>query len=455
VRRVGLVWRVLKVRWNGQVFLSKRKTVQKLINYLWLRKSGSKLSVMNYFWHMSRFCHWAKIDPDDILGKTREELEQLVQAYSDEVRKRCAQRGSTAKYANVAMASLKTFCRVNGFSRENNMELRLENYHVPPRLLNRKEYVPELNEACKMAERAGSWRNRAIIYTLYSTGLRNTALRAMIVGDVIKELEAGQKNLLIKVEPEWNGRIPGACKGSVPYYTFTSVQARDAIREMLKRRKEIFGSVTDGEPLFISMGSRRNKKLHLSDRELEEIVKNAAKEAELVDWIHVHPHCLRKVFERVLRSRMKDGGRMDSKDQEFLMGHILPGSQDAYYDWTKINGLRIEYSKLVFTEEDTIESKSLDLYKEMAKLFGINVEDVKRKKETELGRPLTLGEEKEALECTVKIQLAGLSQEIDEQKIIPTKDLQTYLDDDWKFLSLIDPDHVIVKRTQRNSHLNT
>jgi site-specific recombinase XerD len=455
VTHVGLIWRVLKVRWNGQVFLSRCSTVQKLIDYLWLRKSGSKLSVTNYFWHMSRFCHWAKIDPDDILSKTREEMEQLVQAYSDEVRRRCAQRGSTAKYANVAMASLKTFCRVNGFSKENNMELRLENYHVPPRVLNRKEYVPELNEVCKMAERSGSCRNRAIMYTLYSTGLRNTALRAMIVGDIIKELEAGQENLLIKVEPEWNRRIPGACKGSIPYYTFTSVQATDTIKEMLKQRKEIFGSVTDGEPLFISMGSRRSRKLPISGRELQEIVKNAAKEAELVDWIRVHPHCLRKVFERVLRSRMKDGGRMDSKDQEFLMGHVLPGSQDAYYDWTKINGLRIEYSKLVLTEEDTIESKSLDLYKEMAKLFGIDVEGVKRKKEMELGRPLTLREEKEALESTVKIQLAGLSRETDEQKIIPKEDLQSYLNDDWKFLSLIDQDHVIVKRTQRNSHMNS
>jgi integrase len=404
---------------------------------------------------MSRFCHWAKISPDDILGKTREEIEQLVQAYLDEVRKRCTQRGSTARYANIALASLKTFCRVNGFSRENNMELRLQSYHVPPRVRNRAEYVPELNEACKMAERGGSRRNRAIIYTLFSTGLRNSALRAIIVRDIIKELEAGQENLLIKAEPEWNRRIPGACKNNIPYYTFTSVQATQAIKEMLKRRKEIFGSVTDDEPLFISMGSRRSKRVPLSSRELEEIVKNAAKEGELNEWIHVYPHCLRKVFERVLRSPMKDHDRMDSKDQEFLMGHILPGTQDPYYDRSKINRLRSEYSKLVFTEEETPESKNLDVYREMAKLFGIDIDDVKRKKEMQLGRPLTLREEKEELESSVKSQLASLSQETDEQKIIPKEDLQTHLNDGWKFLSLIDQDHVIVKRTQRNSHLNS
>jgi hypothetical protein len=57
----------------------------------------------------------------------------------------------------------------------------------------------------------------------------------------------------------------------------------------------------------------------------------------------VHPHCLRKAFETALR----DNG-LDPKDQEFLMGHILPESQDTYYDKTKISELREKYAKIVF-----------------------------------------------------------------------------------------------------------
>ena len=48
-----------------------------------------------------------------------------------------------------------------------------------------------------------------------------------------------------------------------------------------------------------------------------------------------------------MKSEYEDSGRMDAKDQEFLMGHILPRSHDAYYDKTKIEGIRSEFARLV------------------------------------------------------------------------------------------------------------
>jgi hypothetical protein len=53
-------------------------------------------------------------------------------------------------------------------------------------------------------------------------------------------------------------------------------------------------------------------------------------------------------MKTVLHSELIDGGRMDIKIQEFAMGHILPGSEDAYFDRTKIEMLRAEYEKLSF-----------------------------------------------------------------------------------------------------------
>jgi len=38
-----------------------------------------------------------------------------------------------------------------------------------------------------------------------------------------------------------------------------------------------------------------------------------------------------------------------ARAQEFLFGHILPGSQDVYYDRTKVDFHRNEYSKLDFS----------------------------------------------------------------------------------------------------------
>jgi len=443
--------RLLGVRLKGEPFVSGCTSVQRLIDYLWLRKSGSKVSIVNYCGHVYHFCFWAKTGPDEVLNKGREELEVLVQKYLDEVRSRSMQRGASAKTANTTLACLKTFFRLNGFSRENGLDLRLQCYHQPPRTRNRFQYVPKLGETCLMGERAGSRRNRAIICTLLSTGLRNTASRAIRIKDVIKEIEAGYQNLLIKVEPEWNKRIPGACKNGIPYYTFTSAQATQAIKEMLEERREKCGIIREEEPLFMSEGTRLRKRSPLSDNGEREIMRRAAREARIEDWKHVTPHSLRKVFESVLRSPMKDGDRMDQKDQEFLMGHILPGTQDAYYDWTKINRLREEYSKLVFDEGNSPEVGSLNMYREMAKILGTDPGEVKKKREEELGRQLRLKEEQEVLETHIRSLLSHYHEDRGEQKIIRKEELQSHLDNGWKFLSVLDQQLVIIKKPSVNT----
>jgi hypothetical protein len=48
------------------------------------------------------------------------------------------------------------------------------------------------------------------------------------------------------------------------------------------------------------------------------------------EWRAVSPHALRKSFEEgEKRRRRPDGTMMGVKDQEFLMGHILPGRRTS------------------------------------------------------------------------------------------------------------------------------
>jgi len=44
---------------------------------------------------------------------------------------------------------------------------------------------------------------------------------------------------------------------------------------------------------------------------------------------------------------------MDPATQQFLFGHILPGTQDVYYDKTRIDYHREEYGKLDFSRGRT------------------------------------------------------------------------------------------------------
>jgi len=203
-----------------------------------------------------------------------------------------------------------------------------------------------------MADCACSLRDRAIILTLYSTGLRNSTLRALRIKDVKKELLAGQDNIMIPVYPEMRQVDSAACKGGIPYYTFLCDEGTQALRLYLEDRNERFRGISDDEPLFCTEYNQfpreERKKKTLTSRELQILTKQAARRAGLAKWQLVHPHALRKTYEAVLRSQLIDGSNLDVKTQEFLMGHILPGSQDNYYDSSKIEAMRTLYSNLRF-----------------------------------------------------------------------------------------------------------
>jgi integrase len=270
----------------------------------------------------------------------RYEAEKLVQRYADSL------RDSSPRYSNLAIAILKAFFAVNGFNHSRALEL--ETYHVQCRFRISPEYIPTKLEVYRMADSACSLRDRAIILTLFSTGLRNSTIRGLRYRDVVEELRRGNTNILTPVYPEMKDMVPDACKGKIVYYVFTCEEATQALKLYLQEKEGKYGGIEDSGPLFsseynqIPRNERRNKPLEA--RELRNIVKAAAKRAGITQWEAVHPHCLRKSFETVLHSQLIDGGNLDVKIQEVFMGHILPGSQDPYFDRSKVEYMRMLWS---------------------------------------------------------------------------------------------------------------
>jgi len=128
-------------------------------------------------------------------------------------------------------------------------------------------------------------------------------------------------------------------------------EAAEALRLYIDERKRKYGEIKDSEVLFESgyKGINREERLKkpLTMKELERIVKEAARRAGIKKWKYVTPHCLRKTFQSFLRNQPSEV-RLDIRDQEFLFGHILPGSMDPYFDSGKIEEMREKFSKLVF-----------------------------------------------------------------------------------------------------------
>jgi len=228
---------------------------------------------------------------------------------------------------------------------------------------------------------SGSLRNRAMILALYTSGLRNSTLRALLYGDVKEELEAGLDVIRVPVYPEMKKVDPGACKGNISYYSFLS-KAVQALREYLEERRRKYGGIGEDEPLFISTSTNvppeKRRCTPVKRRSLTELVKRAARKAGIERWKDVYPHCLRKAFESALRN-----SGLDLKDQEFLMGHILPGSQDAYYDYTKVESLRKKYAQVNFFPQRAYQSEELRKKQvlDMVKLLGFPEDTIKRVEE--------------------------------------------------------------------------
>jgi integrase len=342
---------------------SQYTSVDNLLLHL-TRKTKSESSQKLYLWHLYKFCLFSQKKPNELVRLRRSEAEKIAQGYADTL------YPNSPRYANMSIIVLKAFFAVNGFRRTKALEL--EGYHIPRRFRITPEYIPTKMEIYRMADSACSLRDRAIILALYSSGLRNSTLRAIRYLDIEEELTKGITYIRIPVYPEMKLIDPNACKGSVPYYTFMCDESAQALRLYLKDREAQNGGIKPEEILFCSeynqIGKENRIKKTLTARELQIIVKMAAKRAGINDWMAVHPHALRKSFETTLHSQLIDGTNLDGKIQDFFIGHILPGSQDPYFDCTKVEWMRIQYSKLRFGRT-VVENKFKVLEAAVARAF--------------------------------------------------------------------------------------
>jgi hypothetical protein len=175
-------------------------------------------------------------------------------------------------------------------------------------------------------------------------------------------------------------------------------------------------------------------------RTLERIVKDAARKAGIEQWEAVHPHCVRKAFQSVLRAEYVDGGRMDPKTQEFLMGHILPGSQDTYFDKTKVEEIRAEYNRLSFRRSSDVTQEVLNssLRKQLLLVAGFSEDEIDN-------MDLSNVSDKE-FQKTVREKLLGaMANNGKSQKVIPASELKSHISQGWEYIAQLPDSEIVVK----------
>ncbi len=393
------------------------------------RRTRSESTKMNFCKALTDLCIHSGLEPEALVKLHVSEASRRVQDYVDSL----ADKGLSLRYVNNSMAYLKTHFKVNGY--EHGRALKVEHYHQPARYLKRHDYVPTPEEIYRMAYAAGSARNKALILGCYQSGLRNSTLRALLYRDVREELEAGRKILLIPVYPEMKEVDPRACKGNIPYYTFFGVEASQALREYVEERKDMYGGIRDGEVLYCSDGPLPGEvrvKTPIAVTSIAQVFKNAARRADVKEWRKVRPKSMRPAYESALRN-----ARLDVKDQEFLMGHILPGSQDPYYDKSKVEELRAKYSSMNFFPavgpSDEVRKRAIV---DFARLQGASDEEIRRMQEV-------LARAKDVDEAVEEIRRLREDEAPEEERIRRFKDPEMQTNGDGFRAKIIDEEELI------------
>ncbi|MDV3277905.1 MAG: site-specific integrase [Nitrososphaerales archaeon] len=372
-------------------------------------------------------------NPDEVLEMERHELRESVQDFVDEKGRRSGETG------NLARAALGAFLRSNGFDGGDKGVIQIRGFFSPARkAIEMSDYVPSREEIYRMANagRVNNLRDRAVILFLYASGLRQGTLRGLRYVDVREELEGGTIPLKVPVYPEMKKVVPDACKGAVPYYTFITKEAADELKVYLAEVQAQAGKLTDGDVLF--NGWKHNRPIRenrgpMGRSTMERIVKEAALRAGIERWADVHPHCLRKAFESVLREENSDGRRLDTKTQEFLMGHILPGAQENYYDRSKVEWLRKEYAKLDFSATPSFSRGEV--------LGAIRREMLAtRYSEEELGQMGDLSG------LTTEQFVEALNRKaLSRQKVVPAGEVRAMVEEGWEYVAQL-PDGSVIMR---------
>ena len=336
-------------------------------------------------------------------------------------------------------------------------------YSVPARYRKAPEHIPSSEEILRMADAALSVRDRAIILCVYTSGLRDSTVRALRYGDVKDDLD--KDTILVPVYPEMKRVLHKACKNNIPYLTFFDPLSTAALKSYLRDRERRFGQIEDGEILFppgagaSHLARYRSRLKPLGDVDVNRVLKQAAQNAGMKDWHAVHPHALRKSFEEAVKRRRPDGTMMGEKDQEFLMGHILPGSKDPYYgsgvsvqgsaisfNREVANKLREEYRMVQFFPERNLVSR-----KETLAMFNrrfLKMSDWTDGEIEALG-DLSALEESKMQELLKRKSMQKLGLNGNRQKVVQMSEVKKFIEEGWEYLSALPSGEAIVRLPAR------
>ena len=296
----------------------------------WLkdRPRGTKVQ---YGSRLHNFCKDNNITPEQFQNLKPFEARDLVWNYVTKF------KGEKPREAAVTMAALKSFYR-NKDGVQLPFDSRRGGKHYIRAVKKKAKYeiVPDKEQTYRLVDATSNLRDRALFLTLFESGVRVNAAISLNVGHVRPYLfPEPTVPLVLKVTDDLDTKLKGA---AIPFY-ITGLQA-EAVEALRNYVRATHMKSSEDTPLFITRRGAR-----LTQQQILATVKKACRKAGL-DEKGIWTHSLRKAFRKVVRRTS-----IDDEHKEQVMGHVLEGSREAYFDRHATEEIMTEYMKCDFSRE--------------------------------------------------------------------------------------------------------
>lgn len=194
------------------------------------------------------------------------------------------------------------------------------------------EKIPSKQEVYQLVDMASSLRDKAILLTLFQSGIRVNALCSLLYGHVKDQLD--QDIITLKITRDIDDKLRGT---NIPfYYTFINGEAAETLRQYCALKHK------DSKPDASLFYTRKSKK-PVSQKWVWQIVKMCVARAGF-DPKTMWTHSFRKAFRKIVRR-----ADIDDDDKEQLMGHVIRGSREAYFDRRDVELIKEAYERCDFS----------------------------------------------------------------------------------------------------------
>lgn len=299
----------------------------------WLEKKPKNTKI-KYASLVQKFCEFSNIKPEEFLElpakKARDVAWEFIKTLWD------AKNDKTSTAIN-AMYALKSFYRNHDGEKLPFDSIKGGKHHING--LRRKrvkyEHVPKRKEVYRIANMATNLRDRAIVLTLFQSGIRVNALISLNYSHVKDQLAAGKVPLRIKINDDIDTKLKGYSVAF--YYAFLGKESVEALKEYCEK---VHRFSKDDTPLFMTDSNKRMRDV-LIWTNLKGCIERAG-----FDKRTITTHTIRKAFRRCVRQ-----ADINEELKEVLMGHKLKGTMENYYDRNDLEEIQKQYEKIDFSEE--------------------------------------------------------------------------------------------------------